>query len=93
MSALIIGVDLATAHFELAVSDAQFRIQRRQRLSRVRFAQWCRRLPPSLILMEAFSSAHRRHSSGPAVRLRQRLSESSITLLYYRTCIWPFLLA
>jgi transposase len=58
MSALIIGVDLATAHFELAVSDAQFRIQRRQRLSRVRFAQWCRRLPPSLMLMEACSSAH-----------------------------------
>ena len=68
MSALIIGVDLATAHFELAVSDAQVRIQRRQRFSRVRFAQWCRRLPPSLILMEAFSSAHRRSGSALAAK-------------------------
>jgi transposase len=58
MSTLIIGVDLATAHFELAVSDAQFRIQRRQGLSRVRFARFCSQLPPSLILMEACSSAH-----------------------------------
>ena len=36
MSALIIGVDLATAHFELAVTDARFEIQQRKRLSRGR---------------------------------------------------------
>jgi transposase len=58
MSALIIGVDLAQAYFELALSDAQFRVQRRLRLSRVRFSQFCRLLPPSLIVMEACRSAH-----------------------------------
>jgi len=58
MSTMIIGVDLATAHFELAVADAQFQIQQRKRLSRSQFTQFCRELPPSLILMEACSSAH-----------------------------------
>jgi transposase len=58
MSMLIIGVDVATAHFELALADAQFQIQQRQRLSRLQFAHGCREWPPSLILMEACSSAH-----------------------------------
>jgi hypothetical protein len=49
---MIIGVDLATAHFELAIADAQFEIQQRKRLSRNQFAQFCRECPPSFILMD-----------------------------------------
>src|SRR5690348_14732750 len=58
MCALIVGVDLASAHFELALADGAFAIQSRKRLTRAQFAQFSRTLPPSLFLMEAGSSAH-----------------------------------
>src|SRR5262249_55439898 len=58
MSTLIVGVDLATAHFELALADRTFAIQSRKRLTRTQFAQFSCTLPPSLFLMEAGSSAH-----------------------------------
>jgi len=58
MSALIIGVDLAATQFELALANDGFELQERRRLDRAQFAQFCRELSPSLILMEACGSAH-----------------------------------
>jgi transposase len=53
-----VGVDLAKNRFELAVADEQFRVGRRERLSRARFSQFFGNHPPSLIVMEACGSAH-----------------------------------
>jgi len=53
-----IGVDLAKSRFELAIADQQFRIQRRERLTRTRFVPFLVNQPPSLIVMEACGSAH-----------------------------------
>jgi len=58
MSGFIVGVDLASAHFELALADEHFEIRQRKRLNRAQFAQFCRDLPPSVMVMEACSSAH-----------------------------------
>jgi transposase len=58
MTALIIGVDLADAVFELAIANVQFEIQQRKRSSRLRFTLFCEGLPPSPFLMEACNTAH-----------------------------------
>jgi transposase len=58
MHAMTVGVDLAKNHFELAVADEQFRVARRERLTRARFSQFFGNHPPSLIVMEACGSAH-----------------------------------
>ena len=58
MSGFILGVDLATARFELALADPHFQILQRKTLKRAQFGKFCRELPPSLIVMEACSSAH-----------------------------------
>lgn len=57
MHATTVGVDLAKNRIELAVADAQGRIERRERLTRARFAQFCACQPPSLVVMEACGSA------------------------------------
>jgi transposase len=73
MHATTVGVDLAKNHFELAISDAQLNVRRRERLSRTRFAQFFGNFPPSLIVMEACGSAHywarTLQAQGHAVRL------------------------
>lgn len=58
MYATTVGVDLAKNRFELAVADEQFRIGRRERLTRARFTQFFGNHPPSVIVMEACGSAH-----------------------------------
>jgi transposase len=58
MHATTVGVDLAKNRFELAVADEQFRVARRERLTRARFSQFFGNHPPSLIVMEACGSAH-----------------------------------
>jgi len=58
MHATTVGVDLAKTRFEIAVADQQFRIQRRERLTRNQFCRFFANCPPSLIVMEACGSAH-----------------------------------
>src|SRR4029453_8040582 len=58
MHATTVGVDLAKTRFELAIADEHYRIQRRERLNRTRFARFFANFPPSLIVMEACGSAH-----------------------------------
>lgn len=58
MHATTVGVDLAKSRFELAVADEHYRIQRRERLSRPRFAQFFANQDPCLVVMEACGSAH-----------------------------------
>jgi transposase len=58
MHATTVGVDLAKTRFELAVSEAQDRVPRRERLTKVRFSRFFGNLPPSLVVMEACGSAH-----------------------------------
>lgn len=73
MHATTVGVDLAKNRVELAVADERYRIVRRERLNRARFAQFVANLAPSLIVMEACGSAHHwartLHSLGHEVRL------------------------
>jgi transposase len=58
MNATTIGVDLAKNRFELAVADAQHRVQRRERLSRRQFERFFGNFPASRIVMESCGSAH-----------------------------------
>jgi transposase len=58
MYAATVGVDLAKTRFELAISDAEYRVHRRERLTRARFVQFFANRSPSLIVMEACGSAH-----------------------------------
>jgi transposase len=58
MNATTVGVDLAKSRFELAVADEHFRIVRRERFTRARFAQYFANHPACLIVMEACGSAH-----------------------------------
>jgi transposase len=58
MNATTVGVDLAKNRFELAVADGEFRIQRRERLTRAQFARFFGNHPCSVIVMEACGSAH-----------------------------------
>ena len=54
----IVGVDLAKNCFQLAEADAHYRVQRRQRLTRSKFAQCMGKRPASVVVMEACGSAH-----------------------------------
>jgi transposase len=58
MNSTIVGIDLAKNHNELAIADEHYRIVRRERLSRARFARFFANHPPCLIVMEACGSAH-----------------------------------
>jgi transposase len=58
MHAITVGVDLAKTRFEIAVGDVNFRITRRERLTRSRFVQFFANLPPCVVVMEACGSAH-----------------------------------
>jgi transposase len=58
MNATTVGVDLAKNRFELAIADADYRIQRRERLSRAQFQRFFANHPQSLIVMEACGSSH-----------------------------------
>jgi transposase len=58
MYATTVGVDLAKTRFELAISDAEYRVVRRERLTRARFVQFFANHSASLIVMEACGSAH-----------------------------------
>lgn len=58
MHATTVGVDLAKTRFEIAVADEQFRVQKRERLTRTQFCRFFANHPASLIVMEACSSAH-----------------------------------
>jgi len=58
MNATTVGVDLAKSRFELAVADGEFRLQRRERLTRTQFARFFSNHPQSRIVMEACGSAH-----------------------------------
>ena len=58
MDTTTVGVDLAKSRFELAVADGEYRIQRRERLTRTQFARFFGNHPPSLVVMEACGSAH-----------------------------------
>jgi hypothetical protein len=57
MYAATVGVDLAKTRFELAISDAEYRVHRRERLTRACFVQFFANRSPSLIVMEACGSA------------------------------------
>ena len=54
MNATTVGVDLAKSHFELVVSDAGSRVQRRERMTRTQFSRFFANFPPSRIVMEAY---------------------------------------
>jgi transposase len=58
MQITTVGVDLAKNCFQLAEADAQFRICRRVRMTRTRFAQWMCQHPRCLVVMEACGTAH-----------------------------------
>jgi transposase len=58
MNATTVGVDLAKSRFELVMSDVRSGVQRRERLTRTRFATFFANFPPSLVVMEACGSAH-----------------------------------
>jgi len=58
MNATTVGVDLAKNRFELAIADDEYRIQRRERLSRTQFQRFFGNHPKSLIVMEACGSSH-----------------------------------
>lgn len=58
MNATTIGIDLAKNCFQLAVADERYRVQRRERLTRKRFAEFMANHPRSLVLMEACGSAN-----------------------------------
>jgi transposase len=58
MNATIVGVDLAKNIFELAVADADWHIEQRQRLTRAKFFGFFVQLAPCQVVMEACGSAH-----------------------------------
>lgn len=58
MDATTVAVDLAKTVFELALADAQWRILRRERLTRRRFTQFLTTSAPVHVVMEACGMAH-----------------------------------
>jgi transposase len=58
MQITTVGVDLAKNCFQLAEADGQYRICRRERLTRARFSQWMSNHPRCRVVMEACGSAH-----------------------------------
>ena len=58
MNATTVAVDLAKNVFELALSDAQWRVIGRERLTRSQFERWFANRQVKLVVMEACGSAH-----------------------------------
>jgi transposase len=58
MNTTTVGVDLAKNCFQLAEADERYRIQRRARLTRMRFSIFMSNHPKCLVVMEACGSAH-----------------------------------
>ncbi|HSF22437.1 MAG TPA: IS110 family transposase [Burkholderiales bacterium] len=58
MSSMQIGVDLAKAVFEVAVSTVPGQVQERRRLSRTALTRFLAARPPAEVLLEACGSAH-----------------------------------
>lgn len=54
----VVGVDLAKAVFEIAVSETPGQVSRTQRLPRSKFLSFFKDLPPAVVVMEACGSAH-----------------------------------
>jgi transposase len=53
-----VGVDLAKNNFQIAMADEEYRIVRRQRLSRTQFSRLMSNHPRTQVVMEACGSAH-----------------------------------
>ena len=53
-----IGVDVAKAVFEIALSDRPGRVARRERLPRAQFLTYFAQQPAATVVMEACGSAH-----------------------------------
>jgi transposase len=75
MNATQIGIDLAKAVFEVAVSTAPGRVQERHRLSRAALPTFFANRPAACVVLEACGSAH------PWARTLQRLGHQ-VTLLH-----------
>jgi len=58
MDATTVAVDLAKTVFELAISNAQWRIVSRQRLNRKQFTRFLAEMPATHVVMEACGMAH-----------------------------------
>jgi len=58
MDATTVAVDLAKSVFELAIANAQWRIEGRQRLNRAQFARFLAQTPAMHVVMEACGTAH-----------------------------------
>ena len=58
MNATTVAVDLAKSVFEIAVTDADWRIVQRARLTRAQFERWFDNRAVNLVVMEACGSAH-----------------------------------
>ncbi len=58
MNATTVAVDLAKSVFQLAVTDASWRVVETQRLTRTQFERWFLNREVSLVIMEACGSAH-----------------------------------
>jgi transposase len=58
MNTTTVGVDLAKNCFQVAEADERFRVQRRDRFTRGRFARFMSNHPKCLVVMEACGSAH-----------------------------------
>ena len=58
MDATTIAVDLAKHIFEVAIADAQGRVQSRRRLTRTQFGRFLRTQAPSEVIFEACGTAH-----------------------------------
>lgn len=58
MDATTVAVDLAKSVFELAIANAQWRVESRRRLTRAQFARFLAQTPPTHVVMEACGTAH-----------------------------------
>ena len=58
MNATTVAVDLAKSVFQLAVADSQWRVVETHRLTRTQFERWFLNRDVSLVVMEAWGSAH-----------------------------------
>lgn len=58
MNATTVAVDLAKSVFQLAVADEHWRIVKSQRLTRTQFERWFANRDVSLVIMQAYGSAH-----------------------------------
>lgn len=58
MEITTVGVDVAKNCFQVVEADTQFRVCRKERLTRVRFMKWMSNHPRSRVVMEACGSTH-----------------------------------